>query len=251
MAKIEKSVFLILAFLLLINPSTPKKTITIGLDYASYVFVLLWAPGDCGVFSKCSDSVWDSLAEVNDFTIRGLWPRLSDGTWATNCDPSRQFDRDYVSSYTIQQLETYWLSVGGNHQSQWAHEWSRHGSCVKDLPGVSGPATLEAYFTTSLNLRRDFQLNNIFASSGIFPSYIKTYTRNDLEAPFVSLYGVQPNFVYESHRGDNILIEVHVCLNLHLEPIDCDDSFPHEGQIVEPQSEVFLLPFHKLDMSSL
>eukprot|EP00357_Protocruzia_adherens_P035003 CAMPEP_0114980550 /NCGR_PEP_ID=MMETSP0216-20121206/5033_1 /TAXON_ID=223996 /ORGANISM="Protocruzia adherens, Strain Boccale" /LENGTH=147 /DNA_ID=CAMNT_0002342087 /DNA_START=231 /DNA_END=674 /DNA_ORIENTATION=- len=147
-------------------------------------------------------------------------------------------------------MDEAWISHGTDNQKLWSHEWVKHGTCTKELPGSSGPVTQEAYFAASLNLRQEFQLNRIFIALGLTPSYSDTYAAADLQNAFKSHYGVEADFMYQKVLGDFVLTEVRICLDLKLTPQTCGENMVHEGEKVNPADRVKIVPFYSYERST-
>jgi ribonuclease I len=71
-------------------------------------------------------------------------------------------------------MNTYWSSYKGDNNAFWAHEWSKHGTCVSTL----APSCLNNYvededvynyFSKALELRSQFNLFQALEAQGITP----------------------------------------------------------------------------------
>ena len=64
-------------------------------------------------------------------------PHSCDGTFAQFCDSSRE-ENDITSllenagqTSLLNFMQTYWKDEQGNDASFWAHEWNKHGTCMR------------------------------------------------------------------------------------------------------------------------
>lgn len=88
--------------------------------------------------SRCKNS--------NIFTIHGLWPEYSDGSWPQFCNKTDKLNFNNIQ-HLIPQIKKYWITCPEyNNNESWflEHEWSKHGTCT--------PFTQEQYFGTALAL---------------------------------------------------------------------------------------------------
>ncbi|QRW25474.1 ribonuclease T2 family [Rhizoctonia solani] len=127
---------------------------------------------------------WDfnpSTGPSDSWTIHGLWPDHCDGTYDSNCDPSRAYtDISTIltnggASDILNYMKSYWLDINGNHESFWAHEWGKHGTLHSNPP-----ASLH-----SPNVR-------FLGAAGIYPSSTATYTLAQINAAVKAKWGYTP-----------------------------------------------------------
>ena len=98
---------LALAAFTIASPSAPT-------NYDFFLLVLQYAPALCGSQFKCpSPATWTY------FTLHGLWPERSDGTYPQTCS-NQKFDPSAVQSIQPQ-LEKYWISLNGPSETFWSH----------------------------------------------------------------------------------------------------------------------------------
>ncbi|EXJ73649.1 uncharacterized protein A1O5_03411 [Cladophialophora psammophila CBS 110553] len=191
---------------------------------------------------------WDTAPPIgpnNSWTIHGLWPDLCTGGFDAFCDSSRSHsdirsvlrhavedqdqdreDHDGNSSEMIDDLlsfmETYWLSLDGDHEHLWAHEWNKHGTCISTLepacyaalpsprppppsPNRQHRRHLDVldYFIHTTSLFRTLDTYSLLAEAGILPSSHKRYTLRELEDAVIrsSAHG-QPVTFRCNRRGE-------------------------------------------------
>ncbi|RMD42391.1 hypothetical protein DV735_g2714, partial [Chaetothyriales sp. CBS 134920] len=141
------------------------------------------SPG--GIFLQTQ--FWDtspSLGPADAWTIHGLWPDLCNGGYDASCDSSRNVDdikaallsASSSASELVDFMSEYWLSINGDNNDLWSHEWDKHGTCdVLD------------YFTRTVELYRTRNTYNALASANITPSTEQTYALSDLQAALAPL----------------------------------------------------------------
>ncbi len=85
---------------------------------------------------------WDtnpSTGPSNSWTIHGLWPDHCDGTYDSNCDPSRAYTdltgilQSFGKTDLLSYMQTYWKDNAGDDETFWEHEWAKHGTCMSTL----------------------------------------------------------------------------------------------------------------------
>jgi len=85
---------------------------------------------------------WDtapSTGPADSWTVHGLWPDHCDGTYDSNCDPSRAYTditgilTSFGKTALLSYMQTYWKDYNNNDDSFWQHEWSKHGTCISTL----------------------------------------------------------------------------------------------------------------------
>ncbi|KIV96283.1 hypothetical protein PV10_00166 [Exophiala mesophila] len=156
---------------------------------------------------------WDSSPATGSnvsWTIHGLWPDLCTGGFDQFCDTTRS---EYHIRAILQTLnggnaalldfmDANWLTLDGNPEQLWAHEWNKHGTCIstieptcyqrddeQDGAATSGSSTSKStlhadlldYFVQTTSLFRTLDTFAIFAESGIVPSYDRHYDLTELQ----------------------------------------------------------------------
>jgi ribonuclease T2 len=140
--------------------------------------VLQYAPALCtdGTFSCPTKASWTY------FTLHGLWPERSDGTYPQTCS-NQKYDPSAVSSI-LPRLEKFWVSLNGPSQTFWAHEYEKHGTCAEDV----FPDQL-AFMNGTLAIRDRFDLTPALAAAGIMPSATKGFSPAALQAAATAAFG--------------------------------------------------------------
>ncbi|KAF9932531.1 ribonuclease T2-like [Linnemannia zychae] len=146
---------------------------------------------------------YNGLGPSNEFTMHGLWPDTCSGGQgpSTGCDASRVYTdiesrlQNYpgLPSGFMNELNTYWSSYKGDNNAFWSHEWSKHGTCVSTLaPNCSSDFVQNQdvfnYFSTTLGLRKQYNLYNALANAGITPG--STPDVDDMHVAINAAFGV-------------------------------------------------------------
>ncbi|KAI0297546.1 ribonuclease T2-like protein [Multifurca ochricompacta] len=150
---------------------------------------------------------WDtnpSTGPSNSWTIHGLWPDHCDGTFSTNCDPSRDYTNiaglltSQGASDTLSFMQQFWVDINGQNEQFWEHEWAAHGTCYSTLKtsclpsGSPQGAEAVAYFQRVVALFQTLPTYNWLASQGITPSTTQTYTLAQLTSALKTASGFTP-----------------------------------------------------------
>ncbi|PNY28357.1 Ribonuclease Trv [Tolypocladium capitatum] len=146
---------------------------------------------------------WDaspSTGPSDSWTIHGLWPDNCDGSFASQCDPSRAYTGigDILSSTggadTLAFMQTYWKDIGGNDETFWEHEWGKHGTCISTLDPscytdyTQGQEATD-FFTRTVALFKTLPTYDWLAAAGITPSDSTTYALADIQAALEAQHG--------------------------------------------------------------
>ncbi|CEL56543.1 ribonuclease T2 family, putative [Rhizoctonia solani AG-1 IB] len=151
---------------------------------------------------------WDfnpSTGPSDSWTIHGLWPDHCDGTYDSNCDSSRAYtDISTIlsnggASDVLSYMKSYWLDINGNHESFWAHEWGKHGTCMSTLKPACISSSVRGqdaiyYFTRVVNLFKTLPTYDFLGAAGIYPSSTVTYTLAQISAAVKAKWGYTPAF---------------------------------------------------------
>jgi len=150
---------------------------------------------------------WDThppSGPSESWTIHGLWPDHCDLTYDHDCDPSRAYNdlrgilNDNGASDTLSFMDNYWVDENGDNDQFWAHEWSKHGTCMSTLrpeclpDGTARGAEAVAFFQTVVRLFQTLPTYNWLANAGITPSNSRRYTLDELTSALQSASGYIP-----------------------------------------------------------
>ena len=125
--------------------------------YDFFLIELQWAITECQDVFKCK-------AAQQFFTLHGLWPENTDGSYPQNCPGAPAFDPNVLKPI-LPALNTFWPSLNGPSQTFWQHEYEKHGSCCMDVY----PKQLD-YFNGTLSLLETYNVTRALAAHGIVPS---------------------------------------------------------------------------------
>ncbi|KAF9363756.1 ribonuclease T2-like [Mortierella sp. NVP85] len=145
---------------------------------------------------------YNGLGPADEFTIHGLWPDTCSGGQgpSTGCDSNRIYSdiETRLNAYKggpalVDQLNTYWASYKGDNNAFWAHEWSKHGTCVSNIAPSCSSNFVENqdvyhYFNKTLELRTKYNLYQALAAAGITPG--STPQVADMHAAIQKAFGV-------------------------------------------------------------
>jgi len=141
---------------------------------------------------------WDPKVTTSYFTIHGLWPENSDGTYPENC-AGPKFNTTVISDL-VTTLNKVWPSNNGANTNFWTHEWEKHGTCSEFGE--------RAYFQNSINLQSSYDIKGALAKSSIVPSNSKTYTSASVKTAVLNNIGANPAL----HCTSSKLVEVALCV---------------------------------------
>ncbi|KAI0630578.1 ribonuclease T2 [Trametes polyzona] len=150
---------------------------------------------------------WDASpasGPSDSWTIHGLWPNNCDGTFAQDCDPSRDYKdiagllEDQGAEDTLAFMQEFWVDLDGRNEEFWEHEWKTHGTCYSTLQpsclpdGSPRGAEAVAFFQTVVKLFKTLPTYEFLASAGITPTESETFTLDTLVDTLRSATGVTP-----------------------------------------------------------
>lgn len=102
--------------------------------------------------------------------------------------------------------------------SFWQHEWEKHGTCALSLSQVTDE---KDYFTTTLNLRKEYDFGAILSKASIIPGDSKSYGLTAIEEAIKKALNVEPIISCYSKDNKQYIAEMQVCLDKKLDLIDC------------------------------
>ncbi|NP_001266087.1 ribonuclease 1-like [Cicer arietinum] len=190
-------------------------------DFDFFYFVQQWPGSYCDSKKACC---YPTTGKPDaDFGIHGLWPNYKDGTYPSNCDPSKPFDESQISGLTSS-LQKNWPTLAcpsGDGITFWTHEWEKHGTCSESV------LNQHDYFETTLNLKQKANLLKALTSAGINADG-GSYSLSNIKTAIQDGVGFAP-FI-ECNRdssGNSQLYQVYLCVdNSGSDFIDCP-VFPH------------------------
>ncbi|KAG0041634.1 ribonuclease T2-like [Gryganskiella cystojenkinii] len=194
--------------------------------------VLSCSSGSSGVDSCCLPSMgvlllvqqwYTTLGPSNQFTLHGFWPdTCSGGQGPTNgCDASRVYTdiQTRLENYSgpgaaiMDDMNTYWGSYKGDNNAFWAHEWSKHATCISTLaPSCHSDWAQDqdvyTFFSTVLGLRKQYDLYQALANAGITPGSNPNVA--DMHSAIQSAFGVDA----EINCSSGVLSEIWLKFNV-------------------------------------
>nr|BAF94337.1 ribonuclease T2 [Lenzites betulinus]BAG12851.1 ribonuclease T2 [Lenzites betulinus] len=201
--------------------ATPNSQVAIDLSRAFNSMCSLNGPASCQNSTPTADlccfeapgglimqtQFWDAdppRGPSDSWTIHGLWPNNCDGTFAENCDPSRDYTdiagllTDQGAEDTLDFMQTYWVDFEGKNEEFWEHEWKTHGTCYSTLDPSCLPsdsptgAEAVAFFETVVKLFKTLPTYDLLTDAGISPTEEKTFTLKELTDALSAATGVTP-----------------------------------------------------------
>ncbi|KIW04558.1 uncharacterized protein PV09_04310 [Verruconis gallopava] len=138
------------------------------------------------------------LGPSDSWTIHGLWGDYCNGSFPTSCDASRDYKnipailKRYGQDQLLDYMSTMWLNdapvttVNGSDADLWAHEWSKHGTCMSTLRSSCYSQYTRAqevvdYYTSTVRLFETLPTWVFLNNCGISPSPNVTYALADIE----------------------------------------------------------------------
>jgi len=192
-------------------------------SFDSYIYSMSYQPEFCRENNEKFDGCHNFMETwEGQLTIHGLWPNRSDGTWPSTCS-KEALDTSLLQDLS-DELEQNWPNVKSltsgtpSHESFWAHEWAKHGTC-------SG-LDQHDYFATALDLL-------LPTPSIVKENYGSVVKRKDLEegyhgadmSVFVCKYGYlsEVRLCYEKME-DGAVGERVTCPSSNLKENSCGDE---------------------------
>jgi Ribonuclease T2 family len=170
--------------------------------------------------------------------------RSCDGTWGQFCDSSRE-ENDITGllqaadqSSLLSFMQTHWKDSGGDDNSFWAHEWNKHGTCMRYVGATSSPLVIFLtlpystlgpncvadpkqaavyFFTSTVNLFKGLPTYDWLAAGGVTPSSTATYTRTAIVDALkaASAYGFTVGIECDSGALNQVNYYYNVSADLH------------------------------------
>ncbi|KAK7274839.1 hypothetical protein RIF29_15938 [Crotalaria pallida] len=174
-------------------------------DFDFFYFVQQWPGSYCDTQKKCCYPTTGKPAA--DFGIHGLWPNRNDGSYPSNCDPSKPFDPSQVADLT-KNLKSDWptLACPSNDGIQfWTHEWDKHGTC--------SALDEHSYFEAALSLKSKVNLLQALTSAGINPDG-GSYSLSNIKGAISEAIGFTPYIECNvDTSGNSQLYQVYLCVD--------------------------------------
>lgn len=200
------------------RPAAPKPigSQPIKIDYL--VLALYWGPGFCLTSPEaCIKGTTEHL------TVHGMWPAENGKPMnPAYCGFETPFDLTRLAALRAS-LEQYWFNYlkSGSDQKFWSHEWTKHGSCARDIPRLHGH---KLYFATTVQIVKDLPFLESLAKMNIVPNDTKVYTSADVQKALQQITDgktMQIDCDLEHHQPVPVLTGVRFCYDNDLNFINC------------------------------
>ncbi|XP_038686596.1 ribonuclease 1-like [Tripterygium wilfordii] len=217
----------VVEIIVMIYLASPTKAQT-G-PYHLLMFALKWPPSYCNSIARpCQGPI------LADFTIHGLWPMYNltqshsllktidmvppyNDTGCNDIPPMSSENITYqLLHLIINDLTTYWPDVENpesqnSNENVWQYQWKKHGMCFDT------PDTPLHYFTTAVDLAKQFDLLDTLLTRGIVPSNTYGYSIQEISRALWFVLGKRAtifcNEVEEGNgRKSKQLAEIRTCL---------------------------------------
>lgn len=104
--------------------------------------------------------------------------------WKVNLSVPTSYNSENLSNH--EQNDPPTTGVNGTDAELWAHEWSKHGTCMSTLrrecyPFYNIGEEVVDYFTTTIQLSKSLPTGSLMESCGIVPSDDTTYALAAIE----------------------------------------------------------------------
>lgn len=213
--------------------------------YNYFDFVRQWSPNSC---YKSGHPCKTLPAEINYWTIHGLWPSKDASHYPADCAGSSCQLNTTAIADLLDEMHLKWpTDYSGGDTKFWTHEYCKHGTCCTDvLPGIHD------YFSAALKLNRQLDVDMALQSAGILPSVDKPYTFDQLNSAMKESFGVDEatywcRYVKASNgESQQLVFQISVCITKDpssLKPRDCPVAAGNSCNMGQP---FFLLPFSVL-----
>ncbi|GJE85885.1 ribonuclease T2 [Phanerochaete sordida] len=162
------------------------------------------------------------LLPKNSWTLHGLWPDNCDGSYASYCDYSRQYDPSpgkqpdgsvippykgpsvatFIAEFgrldLLNFMNKYWINQGGPNDVFWAHEFSKHATCTSTFdvacygPDYKKHQDLVDFYDAAIRAYKQYPTFDMLATFGIIPSNKTTYKLSQFQNALKSQTGALP-----------------------------------------------------------
>ncbi|KAI0319755.1 ribonuclease T2 [Amylostereum chailletii] len=164
------------------------------------------------------------LLPKDSWTIHGLWPDNCDGSFASYCDLTRQYDpkpapatlpdgtavpsyngpgvdtfvKEFGRTDLLDYMEKYWVSSESPNAQFWAHEFSKHATCTSTFDvacygdGYLKNQDVVDFFLAVTRAFAQFPTYQMLAAGGIVPSNTTTYSLSQIQKALKAQYGALP-----------------------------------------------------------
>lgn len=170
--------------------------------------------------------LWDykpAIGANDTFTLHGLWCDKCKGGYNQFCNPGWEISsveealKSTGNQRLLNEMRDSWLSLNGNHEHLWLHEFNKHGTCMSTASPECYDKDASKYqyaadfFTTSMDIWRELPTFQWLQEAGIEPSEKNTYTVEQFQDALASKLDVDRVAI---NCKRNALTEVYYYFNL-------------------------------------
>ncbi|KAK9707231.1 hypothetical protein RND81_07G181900 [Saponaria officinalis] len=205
MAKLNRSMFSMFIVLLSLSFVALGNEVT-NADFQAFYFIQQWLGSYCNQRGTtcCYPPTGKPAA---DFTVFGLWPYFTDGTFPHDCagastdvDPLKPLEGG---------LHTAWPSCTCPQIGRkfWLHEWNKHGTCSKSVLDEI------PYLQAAINLKSKINLLQALEKAGIRPDN-REYALGSIKQAISSAFGFDPWIqCNQNSQGNNQIWQISLCVD--------------------------------------
>lgn len=209
-------------------PGIDKKE---NISWDFLIFAFQWPQSFCNEFLdlKYTNSCIVP-AEVNQWTIHGLWPSTNSGKDVFNCNTSYPFNETQIKDLK-KDLEHYWPDfLGPDTGELWSHEWNKHGTCAGILPELAGEYN---YFKKTMDILKQFNFDRIFQTAKLVPTDVQTYQAENFTLAINKSLGYSPvvscyTTIHQKVKTTYI-VQIEICLDKTFQPMQCPGYILSKG----------------------
>ncbi|KAK6746251.1 hypothetical protein RB195_012392 [Necator americanus] len=207
-------------------PLIDEAPVWIGSDFDYLMLTRIYPTAVCRADDDSVPESCEIPAETADWSIHGLWPNYSNGSYPQFCDGvPRKFDAKLIESIE-QRLTKMWpnLYPAKTTHSFWKHEWEKHGTCSQNLKNLSSEFL---YFFKTMELNSQFSVGAALRMANIVPRgepYPLEEIKEALRTGLSFGKNVQINCLRDKKTKQTLLGDVRMCLDKLFLPVDCPRS---------------------------
>lgn len=166
------------------------------------------------------------LPREHSWSLHGVWPSQLPSKKGVKgpsfCNDSLQFDLSQLGPIMPEMAE-FWpdVELPNHHNSLWEHEWTKHGTCAMQLPGIDSQLR---YFSKGCELSRVTPIFSWLVNDAILPG--RSYTMARVwKALLNATRGFRPRVDCKYINKQHYLAEIKVCYSNNFTLVHCDRAF--------------------------
>jgi ribonuclease T2 len=188
------------------------------------VYAQQWPPSVCMDSNITHQHRCKVFQNVSTWTVHGVWPTRYGSRGPNFCNKTAKFNPSSLQSIEAQ-LMKFWPNLYTDEPLYqfWEHEWTKHGTCAMQLSLMGDELK---YFSTGLKLNHQLDLLTLLEKQGLPPKEATTYQYFEVLSRVEKAIGkkVKLQCTLDKNVSLQYLLQVEVCLNKQLQPIDCTKS---------------------------